>query len=662
MVTHLIVATIIGWMVTQAASFSVYDCNSNATTYSSIDLTKPEPCQGAERQFDTGRNIQIQLLQTETQRPIRGYQCKVILTREVSRCGFTSINYGSQFPILRKTMEVTPNACRRAIQTNQLTIDERKFTVKLGAAVHYQYFRFGFRDEKGNCKTTNFRTGGIWFENSYERTELQLEIAMIRGFVDTATATVKFTNGLQTRFKDGIIKDNAVGTIVWNTTDPPCHEELSEIYLGQAILYHRQKTPHSNLQALLMVENNATDQYAGLVLESPTSICRVHGYSTHIKGIVVILLRSGDSPIPQANFRESMDLSHTNVQGQLSFLHLSTNMAVGDKLASLWAQVCEIAQKTLHNKLQSIAGTANPYSILDTHGPGYSVYAAGAVAYIARCEEKEATMRSFNNCTMEIPIMVNGQPLFADPLTMLIKQFPTILPCDDLLPIKWLISGAWYCGTPRIHLCDAPQQLVTTGPSYQEHDYTIALGGGMYTKEQIDAHRRFQLVYESRTAVWVKLTTESTDTPTGEPLRPPLSSQDIKKLGKSIAEQVVPMFRWFGTAFVDLVGILFICGILKIIAGALVRAYMITKQRGVGVWMLAAVWHTAFLVAMMPVVTIKKVYQEVVQQDPEPEDQTRGMLGEDVRQQIEDLQRELHRIQAQVELNRIQTQLAPERR
>ncbi len=64
----------------------------------------------------------------------------------------------------------------------------------------------------------------------------------IRGSHDTQTGKVTFNNGVRLRapFKDEVLRDAFVGTIVWDAKEPNCSATVSQIYLGKAeVHYHR---------------------------------------------------------------------------------------------------------------------------------------------------------------------------------------------------------------------------------------------------------------------------------------------------------------------------------------------------------------------------------------------------------------------------------------
>ena len=94
-------------------------------------------------------------------------------------------------------------------------------------------------------------------------------------------------------------------------------------------------------------------------------------------------------------------------------------------------------------------------------------------------------------------------------------------------------------------------------------------------------------------------------------LGPPLSAEDVTVLTEAIGGQIMPLFRLFGTTWAYVVGMLVVLAIFKVVAGCLVRAYILYRERGAGWWMLAAIWHTAFLVIRVPWVTVQEAMEQV---------------------------------------------------
>ncbi len=436
----------------------------------------------------------------------------------------------------------------------------------------------------------------------------------IHGNLDVATSIVAFDNRLHAPYMDSVLKDDIVGTMVWSNEKPACHETVSQVFLGNATIH--VKTNSTDLKdAIVLVNDQATNQYAGLLLQRTTSVCEHHGYGTQIPGVVVILLRTLDSPIPQASFRPQSPQEEIHAKTGMGFLHLHGHLRAAEKFATVWRQLCNIQRNTLHNKLQAIGGANNQYSLLDTHGTGSMVVVAGAVAYLAKCPVKDATIRPYPNCTTEIPVLVEGQPRFVDPISLVIRYYPQVLPCDDSLPVRWKIAGSWYCSSPPGQVkCQAPIQLKPGGKqTLDAKDFSEGLGQGIYSVQQRDMHHRLLVVMDSRAAAVVKMANDVTQgAHDGGRLRMPLSFQDYTDLRFHLGMDLVPMFRWFGTWWNVAFGILLTFGMLKVLAGMITRAYLLWVDKGCGWWMFAALWQTAFLWLTFPIAVIRTTTKQIM--------------------------------------------------
>lgn len=604
-------------MVHWGSSFTVYDCTGNATTTWALDLHEPARCQEASRLFRETQEVRVQVLQTETRRPVKAYNCRATITKEVCRCGFESIHYGCQKPVLFEPQWIAPEDCRQAVKSGQLRVKDTVLEVTVGVKGKHAYYSHGHLKPDGTCETTAFHSGGIYFSKSYERTEVEYVVQVVRGLMDQATNVVRFTNGLRGPYPDGVMRDGDAGLLVWEILDANCSETVQSVYLGKATLHIRAN--NTNVGSLVIVEKEEAQQYAGLHLKSTTSVCQRHGYSTQLAGVVVVVLRTNDEPIQQAQTQDVEAGTHAHLQAQLAYLHLGSYLSAEDRFAALWTELCELERRTLFHKLQAIASASSPYSLLDNYGPGHTVVVAGATAYVLQCAPLDAGPRTYPNCTQEIPVTVLAwnASRFADPLTMILKDFPTVIPCDDKLPVRWKVDGSWMCATPRTTDCNAPLQLTPEEPVWQPLDPTKGLGGGLYTQEQLKAHEQFLMTQESRRAVVGKITLDAVGGGgPGRALGPPLSTADLEVLTHTIGGALFPVFRLMGTYWSYLVGFLLIFSIIKVVMGVLLRVGVLWMERGCGCWLWTALWHTAFLVARIPWVTLRTVARQVLRPVP----------------------------------------------
>jgi len=600
---EILTVTILISMAFQGKALTAYDCEDEGMRFDIIDLTEPKPCPEPSRDFEPSQSIMVQIVQTDTTFPIDAYQCSVVRSLKVTKCGFTSITYGSKWITWKEQITITPQECRKMIERQEYTMNGVKWTLTLGTQVSKQFFIHGQVDNNGNCQVEDFSVNGAHYKGHYLEAFVTVLIKPVRGMVDTADGWVTFLNGLRARVSEEYLEDNIEGSLIWTNKRIDCKKQVSQVYKGSADLYQYKKMDTPSLkESMILISDNATKQYAGLVLKDPQIICQSRCYGTQVPGVLACPFNHEIVPMPDSNFVRHFNPKEINVQTQISFLHLTSNLQMRARFEDIVADVCMLDRKILFNKVQAIAGVENPYSLMDIYGPGHHIYKGGVNAYVARCVPVEVKMAEFPNCTNEIPVLVKDQLRFADPLTFVLKPFPTIVVCSAVMPIRWKIGGEWYCATPAARPCRAPTQLnVTTGHRRHEYDMTAGLEGGIYTKEQLREHKLFQLNHGSREAVISKLTTTATEyASTNGRLGSILGPQDIKELSEQLSWHLVPFVWMLGTAWHYLMGLGLLLLLIKFICNTSVRAYTLYRHRGCGCWMLTAFWDTAFYLLTSP--------------------------------------------------------------
>ena len=365
------------------------------------------------------------------------------------------------------------------------------------------------------------------------------------------------------------------------------------------MLYRRYET--DLVDSIILVQSNETGQFAGLVLKNVVTLCRVRCFDTQVRGLFVCPFREGDEPLPRRSFKNYFSPGRVDLQTQLGYLHTTTNLATAERFALVQSDLCRAARRTLFNKLQAISGAHNIYALLDIYGPGHMVYQAGASAYVTKCVKTEVTRAEYRNCTHEIPVLHHNRTMFADPLTLILNEFPTVIPCSDIMPPRWRMGGVWYCSHPRVLPCESPSQLNLTVTTYKPlHQFTTGLGKGIYSAEQLQRHQEFQLAQMSRRPVLAKITNAATTGGHGSYLGSPISEMDIKQLSFDIAYHLFPVIYYLGEAWKYVSTFLLIALCLKILGGAIIRSFITYRRRGCGRWVVFAAWETLFIVITTP--------------------------------------------------------------
>jgi hypothetical protein len=600
------------WMGVPGAAIQVFDCTDEATTVQAIDLLQPAECPDPKRDYRKPREAHVQLIQTSGTTPVEAYQCSLRATREVSTCGWwDSRSYGTRVTEWQKAVELSPAECIQILQENRLTFEGKNIAITPGAVGAIMWYTHGSLGVDGRCKWGDFWSGGTHFTNAYERLELQWEFNRVKAVVDIHAGKITFNSGLRTDYAKGLVKDTNEGLLTWDIEAPVCREAISGIFFGKAEIHEPVGTHPSDLRgSIVMIKNE--DHYAGLVLRKAVNICGMMCYPAHLPNL--LLCTGVDAEWSDIKYKPEHSTKEINVQSQMSHLHLGTNLKLYKCFEEVQADICQLDRKILFNKLQAIAGVKNPYSLVDLYGPGHQVIVAGAAAYVARCAEKEATRTTFVNCTMEVPVDLNGTLQFADPQTWVLQKYPTIIQCSDVMPVRWKVGLQWYCSYPETRPCSAPPRLNTTTLTYSSENFVDGLGKGAYSKEQLQRHMEFVVAQSTRGPALNKLTNSVASggsTIGGMGVTVPGGDMDILSL--QFERFLYPQIALFGRGWHLFVGCLLVAMICKIILGCLIRAWVLYRERGVGVWMLASLWHATFLLVRAPLVMVAKGVEELVE-------------------------------------------------
>jgi hypothetical protein len=156
---------------------------------------------------------------------------------------------------------------------------------------------------------------------------------------------------------------------------------MSLMYQGRAKLHQARST--SNVkddleEAIILVEQNETRRYAGLVLEGTRSMCGHVSHNTQIPDAVVCM--DTKDPNKDWKFQKSIDHEEVNLLTHMHFLHLSRGFGNFLRFEEFQEAVCQVERKGLFNKLQALV-SGNKYALHNIYGPGFQIYLAGSVAY-----------------------------------------------------------------------------------------------------------------------------------------------------------------------------------------------------------------------------------------------------------------------------------------
>ncbi len=590
------------------SSFTAYDCEHKDARFTEIDLLQPQDCPDPETDYEEPVVVPVQILHMETRVAVRAYSCKVLVTKKISRCGFDSLHYGNTYAAYNKHYTLTPEECRTAARTGVMEVYNRKFPIAMNQKATEHFFSYGSRDKDGNCKTTTFTSEGVEYTGSYEEVFIDAVIKQTRGIIDYTTGDIRFTNGIVARATDLMLRDSIEGLMIWYQPAVKCDKTVSEVYRGAAEIRTRKGMPERQ-DTVVLVENNDTKQYAGLVLTHKQKVCGKWTYMTHLgKGLAVYFVHEGGSGISVPEVGKQFDVEQRNIQTQISYLALDLRLKYHTSWIDIQQDICGLDRRTLYTRLQIIGDTSNPYALQDLFGSGHSIRRAGAVAYVTQCVPVEVVLTSHTNCTHEIPATYGNYTVFVDPITKIVRPYPNVVPCSTLHPVKWKIDDQWVSATPKTQVQVAPHRLnLTFGIVNYPESFSEGLGRGLYTQQQLNEHRMFIRSQDTRSAVVSKVTNAAIrNAHHVGVLGLPLSADDLPDLSAYVTWDIFPLAYFFGDAWHWISGLILFIGVIKIVLGSFIRMMMAYKKRGCGWWMFSALWATGFMVIMYPFELISK--------------------------------------------------------
>jgi hypothetical protein len=249
---------------------------------------------------------------------------------------------------------------------------------KVGVSKYHQYYSESRRTPAGDCVITAFTRNGLTYQKLYEETTIQVLITRVRGL--KLDNTIRFPSGLVAPHGDGVVRDVHDGLLVWDTKVLRCQDRMSLMFQGPVKLHQaKSMSPAEDdlEEAIILVAQNETHRYAGLVLKGTRSMCGHVCHNTQIPDVVVCM--EDDNPNKDWKFQKALNHDEANLLNHMHFLHISSGLGNFQRIEDFQEAICQVEWKSLFNKLQALA-SGNKYALHDIYGPGFQIYLSGSVA------------------------------------------------------------------------------------------------------------------------------------------------------------------------------------------------------------------------------------------------------------------------------------------
>jgi hypothetical protein len=484
---------------------------------------------------------------------------------------------------------------------------------KVGATVSHTMFLAGDLDDDDNCEVGVITTTGgkalkgVAAQGLYEIT-LREEFARM----NELTGSLTLTSGVQARATDKSISDSLEGTVVWKYNPMECPQTIVRLYKGMMKAYVNQSSSYEG--STVVVEHQDKDQAAGLEVAELFILCGHHAFRTHIKNIAVFVPKDDRMEVAQGRFNgKEGEADLTRLESGMSFMQVRASMSMKEKLRQVRRAICENRRDIARTRLEAIAGADNPYSLISIFGRGHLAIKAGRAVYVTKCSPVEVVRRTHTNCTEEIPVVINGTEAFVDPISYVIKSAGAPIHCNDVAPPRYKVGGKWYCSYPQLKECHDPAILPVDEVRIDPVEVNnIGLGKSIYTREQLDEFARFQDSQGTRKAYLTETAELAYRGRTGDgEWGLGLSAAAQNFIIDFVGASFFPLYSVVGPMIFFVSFMLLVWGVFRLLVTVLIRAIIIVRCKGCGVWVLTAFWGTLFQLAVTPFTWMEEAMEGV---------------------------------------------------
>ncbi len=130
---------------------------------------------------------------------------------------------------------------------------------------------------------------------------------------------------------------------------------------------------------------------------------------------------------PEEKELESLRLEWGYQRGRSSYM-------IRRELREAVAEGCWMQGTLMELKQSQAAGAEESRSVAAHFGVGHIAVKSGGVVYVARCGMVVVELRNNTVCTQEIPVIHQGEEMYVDPLSLVIRRSATPVKCRKRAP------------------------------------------------------------------------------------------------------------------------------------------------------------------------------------------------------------------------------------
>ena len=360
------------------------------------------------------------------------------------------------------------------------------------------------------CLGADFTHDGKEYEDSLLRVNWKMELQIKDGYYDFDEQSIIIPNEITfpaLESTNGF--DRTLGVFTWTKYIPNCPDKLETIMDGVGEWY---TSNNDQIDDIVLIKAN--NRYAGFSLsKNNITLCGKEFHQTQMTDIF-IASSSNSRKLANTGFGPSYDANTllTNIKSMIATQYISQEKRLDRAFQTLSIEICEVQRQILMSNLAALQNHDEYYASQklfektnNTQKNGIKYIKAGSVSYEITCSatQVEIFRGSNKNCFQEIAIYKPGSGrqdiAFVEPISKVIVDNGTLIPCSRTTPVKWQINEKWWCliivaGKHTIFPCKNP---IRTSPmdsmlmkKYYSYDQNV-LTDQLFSVEDLKEWKRF---------------------------------------------------------------------------------------------------------------------------------------------------------------------------
>ena len=143
------------------------------------------------------------------------------------------------------------------------------------------------------------------------------------------------------------------------------------------------------------------------------------------------------------------------------FLETKNNLLLNNIRATISFNQCILEQKIQRDIVFGAKTEPEMVAYRQSGKKGFVINIAGIALQVQRCDIVESRLRAEEKCSLDIPVTILGtnKTSYMDPVTHVMRETTSQLPCDDTQNPYFQVRDQWYRLTPSLQIIPDPPRL-----------------------------------------------------------------------------------------------------------------------------------------------------------------------------------------------------------